>query len=222
MDKRITASMSRALKLFGRVFARQSLLRLQESIDELQRHFTDVAAASVADPEALAALADSENALEKTFQADEASFSRSDGGDWVRRDAPRTFPGLRRCAPRGSRPAIRCERRPRSSRQLVTGSSPPCPKSYLSPSRCSSARATPSLRAASRPLPPAMASPIVDAVTTTTTTTTTVPDHRSADDGCLDHGGGPFGLARDLGLDDAQHPDSGGPADRGDPQARAR
>src|ERR1700722_13110631 len=61
MDKRITASMNRALKLFGRVFARQSLLRLHKSVDELQRRFS--AAASVADPQALDALAGGENAL---------------------------------------------------------------------------------------------------------------------------------------------------------------
>jgi diguanylate cyclase (GGDEF)-like protein len=176
METRITASMSRALKLFGRVFARQSLLRLQEKIDELQRHFSDVAAANVADPEALAALADSENALEKTFQADEASFSRSDGGDWVR-GMHRDLSGLAtlRAAGIETGNTLREETAKfAAARDGLLASVPEIVSESLTvlerPANAEPARSVPAL-------PPAMASPIVDAVTTTTTTTTTVPDH---------------------------------------------
>jgi diguanylate cyclase (GGDEF)-like protein len=178
MDKRSTASMSRALKLFGRVFARQSLLRLQERIDELQRRFTDVAAASVADPEALAALADTENALEKTFQADEASFSRSEGADWVR-GMRRDLSGLAtlRAAGIETGNTLREETAKfAAARDRLLASVPEMLSESLTvferPANAEPARSV-------QALPLAMASPIVDAVTTTTTTTTTVPDrHR--------------------------------------------
>jgi hypothetical protein len=178
MDKRSAASMSRALKLFGRVFARQSLLRLQESIDELQRRFTDVAAASVADPQALAALADTENALEKTFQADEASFSRSEGADWVR-GMRRDLSGLAtlRAAGIETGNTLREETAKfAAARDRLLASVPEMLSESLTvferPANAEPARGV-------QALPPAMASPIVDAVTTTTTTTTTVPDrHR--------------------------------------------
>jgi diguanylate cyclase (GGDEF)-like protein len=176
VETRITASMSRALKLFGRVFARQSLLRLQEKIDELQRHFTDVAAANVADPEALAALADSENALEKTFQADETSFSRSEGSEWVR-GMHRDLSGLAtlRAAGIETGNTLREETAKfAAARDRLLASVPEIVSESLTvlerPGNAEPARGVP-------PLPPAMASPIVDAVTTTTTTTTTVPDH---------------------------------------------
>jgi diguanylate cyclase (GGDEF)-like protein len=176
MDQRITASMSRALKLFGRVFARQSLLRLHESLDELQRRFTDVAAASVADPEALAALADSENALEKTFQADQASFSRSDGGDWVRA-MHRELSGLATLRAAGIETGTTLREETAkfaAARDRLLAAVPEILSESLTvferPANVEPARSVPAL-------PPAMASPIVDAVTTTTTTTTTVPDH---------------------------------------------
>jgi diguanylate cyclase (GGDEF)-like protein len=178
IDKRISASMSRALKLFGRVFARQSLLRLRESIDELQRRFTDVAAASVADPEALAALTESENALASRFQADEASFSRSEGSDWVRamhRDLSQLATLHAAGIEIGN--TLRAETAKfAATRERLLASVPEIVTKSLTvferPARAEPSRSVPSL-------PPAMASPVVDAVTTTTTTTTTVPDrHR--------------------------------------------
>ena len=176
MDKRITASMSRALKLFGRVFARQSLLHLHESVDELQRRFTDVAAASVADPDALAALVDSEDALEKAFRADEASFSRSDGPDWVRA-MHRELSGLATLRAAGIETGNTLREgtaKFAAARDRLLASVP----EILSESLTVFERRTNPEPAHSPPaLPPAMASPIVDAVTTTTTTTTTVPDH---------------------------------------------
>jgi diguanylate cyclase (GGDEF)-like protein len=175
MQTRITASMSRALKLFGRVFARQSLLRLQEKIDVLQRHFTDVAAASVADPEALAALADSENALEKTFQADEANFSRSDGSDWVR-GMHRDLSALATLRAAGIETGNTLREETAKFAAARDGLLAAVPEilseSVTVPGRPANAEPARSVPA----LPPAMASPIVDAVTTTTTTTTTV-DH---------------------------------------------
>jgi diguanylate cyclase (GGDEF)-like protein len=175
MDKRITASMSRALKLFGRVFARQSMLRLHESIDELQRRFTDVAATSVADPEALAALADSENGLARMFAADEAGFLRSDGADWVRgmhRDLAQL--ATLRAAGIETGNTLREETAKfAAARDRLLASVPEILSQSLTLERPANAEPSRSVPA----LPPAMASPVVDAVTTTTTTTTTVPDH---------------------------------------------
>jgi len=178
MDKRVTASMSRALKLFGRVFARQSLLRLHESIDDLQRHFTDVAAASVADPQALAALADSENALARTFRADVPSFTRSDGADWVRAmDLDLSQLATLRAAGIETGTGQRAQAAKfAATRDRLLASVPEIVTKSLTvierPARAEPARSLPAL-------PPAMASPVVDTVTTTTTTTTTVPDrHR--------------------------------------------
>jgi len=178
MDKRITASMNRALKLFGRVFARQSLLRLHGSVDELQRHFTDVAAASVADPQALDALATSENALQSTFQADTASFSRSEGEDWVRemhRDLAQ-LATLRAAGIETDNTQREETARFAAGRDGLLASVPEIVAESLTvlerPAAAAPAQSVPAL-------PPAIASPIVDAVTTTTTTTTTVPDrHR--------------------------------------------
>jgi len=178
MDQRITASMSRALKLFGRVFARQSLLRLHESIDELQRHFTDVAAASVADPHSLAALADSENALARTFQGDEASLSRSEGNEWVRamHEDLGQLETLRAAGIETGNTQHQTTARFAAARDRLLASVPEIVTKSLTvferPSATEAPHSVP-------PLPPAIASPVVDAVTTTTTTTTTVPDqHR--------------------------------------------
>jgi diguanylate cyclase (GGDEF)-like protein len=173
MDRRITASMSRALKLFGRVLARQSLLHLHAGVDELQRRFS--AAASVADPKALDALAESESALQSTFQADAASFSRSDGEDWVRamhRDLAQL--ATLRAAGIESGNTLREEAaRFAAGRDRLLASVPEIVSESLTVlERPAVAAPSPSVPA----LPPAIASPIVDAVTTTTTTTTTVPD----------------------------------------------
>jgi diguanylate cyclase (GGDEF)-like protein len=176
MDQRIAASMSRALKLFGRVFARQSLLHLRTSIDELQRRFSDVAAGSVADPEALAALTDSENALATAFQADEAGFSRSDGSEWVR-GMRRDLSGLATLRAAGIETGnTQREEAARfaAARDRLLASVPQILSESLTVfERQSNAEPPRSVPV----LPPAMASPIVDAVTTTTTTSTTVPDH---------------------------------------------
>jgi len=175
MDRRITVSMNRALKLFGRVFARQSLLRLHASVDELQRRFTDVAAASVADPQALDALAESEDALQSTFQADAASFSRSDGDTWVRemhRDLAQ-LATLRAAGIETGNTMREETARFAAGRDRLLASVPEIVSESLTvverPAAAAPSQSVPAL-------PPAIASPIVDAVTTTTTTTTTVPD----------------------------------------------
>jgi diguanylate cyclase (GGDEF)-like protein len=176
MDRRVAVSMSRALKLFGRVLTRQSLLHLRESLDELQRRFS-VAAASVTNPQALAALTDSEHALATTFQAKEASFLRSDGSDWVR-GMHRDLAGLATLRAAGIETGNTQREEAAqfaAARDRLLASVP----EILSESLTVLERRTIAEPARSIPaLPPAMASPIVDAVTTTTTTSTTVPDRR--------------------------------------------
>ena len=178
MDKRITASMNRALKLFGRVFARQSLLRLHARVDELQRRFTDVASASVADAQALEALSAGEAALQSTFQADTASFSRADGAEWVsamHRDLAQ-LTTLRAAAIESGNTLREEASRFAAGRDRLLASVPEVVSRSLTVFERAAA-AAPSQSAPA--LPPAIASPIVDAVTTTTTTTTTLPDrHR--------------------------------------------
>ena len=178
MDKRITVSMNRALKLFGRVFARQSLLRLHAGVDELQRRFTDAAAANVADPQALDALAASESSLQIIFQADTASFSRSEGEGWVRemhRDLAQ-LATLRAAGIETGSTLREQTARFAAGRDGLLASVPEMVSDSLTVLEHRAAAAP----AQSVPaLPPAISSPIVDAVTTTTTTTTTVPDrHR--------------------------------------------
>jgi diguanylate cyclase (GGDEF)-like protein len=176
MDKRIAASMRRALKMFGHVFARQSLLRMRDELDELQRRFTDVAAAGASDAEALAALADGERSLTRTFQADEASFSRSDGADWVRamRDDLSQLATLRAAGVESGNTLMEQTARFAGARDRLLASVPPISMSGAMTERPLAAEAARNPPA----LPPALASPIVDAVTTTTTTTTTLPDQR--------------------------------------------
>ena len=160
--------------------------------------------------------------LARSFQADEASFARSDGADWVRgmqRDLSQlatlraagieTGNTLREAhgeVRRGPRPASRFRARDR----------------VRVPRRFSSARPRAAPPRDVPALPPAMASPVVDAVTTTTTTTTTVPDHhRRMMVAWITAAVLLVWLAISVWTVRSIL-DPGGPPDRGDPQARAR
>jgi diguanylate cyclase (GGDEF)-like protein len=84
---RITVSLDGAWKLFGRVFARESLLRLQAQIDELGRRVTALSSAAAGGPEDASAfdeLAGAESAFARSLRLNESALTRSEGTDWMR------------------------------------------------------------------------------------------------------------------------------------------
>jgi diguanylate cyclase (GGDEF)-like protein len=83
MDRRLTASLDGAMKIFGRVLARQSLMQLHTELDDIRHRFAKL---SGGDNQAAAvdAMAASEAAFAATFNGNSAAFSRSEGDAWVR------------------------------------------------------------------------------------------------------------------------------------------
>jgi diguanylate cyclase (GGDEF)-like protein len=84
---RITVSLDGAWKLFGRVFARESLLRLRAQIDELGRRVTalsSVAAGGLEDASAFDALAAAESSFASSLRRNESALTRSEGAEWMR------------------------------------------------------------------------------------------------------------------------------------------
>ena len=178
LDKRVNTSINGALKIFGRVFARQSLLRVHSGIHELQRRFTDAAAASVADPQALDALVVSESALIQAFDAAEPGLLRSEGAEWTRQmreDLSQLGP-LRVSAIEVGNTVRAAMAKLEAAHSRLVAAMPIIVSESLSGSPPE--RGTVAIAAHSVPaLPAAIASPVVGEVTTTTTTMHTVPDH---------------------------------------------
>jgi diguanylate cyclase (GGDEF)-like protein len=84
---RITVSLDGAWKLFGRVFARESLLRLHAQIDELGRRVSALSSAvagGAEDTSALDAVASAESAFASSLRLNESALTRSEGTDWMR------------------------------------------------------------------------------------------------------------------------------------------
>jgi diguanylate cyclase (GGDEF)-like protein len=84
MEARMSASLERAWKIFGRVIARESLIELDSRIGDLRRQLPDLAISSQ-DPKHLEALASVETALSTTLESNSESLARSQGDDWVER-----------------------------------------------------------------------------------------------------------------------------------------
>ncbi len=87
-DGRITVSLDGAWKLFGRVFARESLLRLHAQIEELGRRvaaLSSVAAGGAEDTSALEAVASAESAFASSLRLNESALVHSEGTEWTRR-----------------------------------------------------------------------------------------------------------------------------------------
>ncbi len=83
IDRRIQTSLDAAWKIFGRVFARQSLLQLRAQRDAIRQHSEALLsgdAISAADMDLLAA---SENAFGASLEAHRKSLEKSDGASWV-------------------------------------------------------------------------------------------------------------------------------------------
>ena len=84
---RISVSLDGAWKLFGRVFARESLLRLHAQIEELGRRVTALSSAAAGGPEdasAFDALAGAESAFASSLRRNEGALTRSEGAEWMR------------------------------------------------------------------------------------------------------------------------------------------
>ena len=181
MDARIAASLGRDWKIFGHVFARQSLMQLHTDLEELRRRFAIIGASDIYDAGAVTALAGSEHALAATFNRNEQSFRRTEGADWIRqiRDDMAQLVMLRESivsTDANSREgALEFAN---AQKQLVDAIPRPPPEPVFRPAPSPPAAQTPAV-AQSTDAPqstavliPAVASPIVDAVTTT------VPDRQ--------------------------------------------
>jgi diguanylate cyclase (GGDEF)-like protein len=84
LERRINASMDRAWKMFGRVLARQSLMRLHTDLEELRRRASALGAPDTYDSSAIDTAAASERTLAAAVDSDAVSLTRTEGAEWVR------------------------------------------------------------------------------------------------------------------------------------------
>src|SRR3984957_13076454 len=83
IDRRIQTSLDAAWKIFGRVFARQSLLQLRAQRDAIRQHSEALLAGDAVSPADMDLLAASETAFAASLEAHRKSLERSDGASWV-------------------------------------------------------------------------------------------------------------------------------------------
>ena len=83
MERRLAGSLNGALKLFGRVLARQSLMQLHTELDEIRHRFARMANGDAQDA-AVDAMAAAEAGFAATLGSNGAAFTRSEGEHWVR------------------------------------------------------------------------------------------------------------------------------------------
>jgi diguanylate cyclase (GGDEF)-like protein len=83
MNDRVKHSLEGAFKLFGRVFARESLIAVSNQLDDLRRNFSVLATSQKDDQHHIDSLLASEHALMLTLQNNRKRFLRSDGQEWV-------------------------------------------------------------------------------------------------------------------------------------------
>jgi diguanylate cyclase (GGDEF)-like protein len=82
LNARVKKSLDHAWNIFGRVVARQSLVKLSSNLDELRRRYGELASADAVDAATFDALGSSEEALAKTLAEDRSGLTRADGKDW--------------------------------------------------------------------------------------------------------------------------------------------
>ncbi|MBV8804524.1 MAG: hypothetical protein JO042_05745, partial [Sinobacteraceae bacterium] len=82
LNARVKKALDQAWNIFGRVVARQSLVKLTSNLDELRRRYAEVVSADTVDSSTFDALGASEEALAKTLIQDRGGLTRSDGKDW--------------------------------------------------------------------------------------------------------------------------------------------
>jgi diguanylate cyclase (GGDEF)-like protein len=82
LNTRVKRSLDHAWNIFGRVVARQSLVKLTGDLDALRRQYVEFVAADTVDSSTFDTLGASEGALAQTLTQDRAGFTRADGQDW--------------------------------------------------------------------------------------------------------------------------------------------
>ena len=82
MDQRLTKSLDGALKIFGRVLARQSLMQLHVELDDMRHRFRAFSDEDLAQQQM--ALKASEAAFASTFEGNAVGFTRSEGEEWLK------------------------------------------------------------------------------------------------------------------------------------------
>jgi diguanylate cyclase (GGDEF)-like protein len=83
LDARTKASLARSWKIFGRVIARNFLVDLNSSLDEIRRGFARLPITGAYDQGVLDAVTVSETALTATLQKNERALMHSQGEAWV-------------------------------------------------------------------------------------------------------------------------------------------
>jgi diguanylate cyclase (GGDEF)-like protein len=82
MDARVEASLDGAWRIFGRVVARQSLLKLRAQFDDLRVSFAARDSLQGGNADAGSPLAKAEQALSETLHTNELTLRKSQGADW--------------------------------------------------------------------------------------------------------------------------------------------
>jgi len=85
LNTRVKKSLDHAWKIFGRVVARQSLVKLTSDLDDLRRRYVEFVSADTVDSSTFDTLGASEGALAQTLTQDRAGFTSAEGQDWYTR-----------------------------------------------------------------------------------------------------------------------------------------
>src|SRR3984957_15836670 len=83
IDRRIQTSLDAAWKIFGHVFARQSLLQLRAHRDAIRQHWEALLSGDAVSTADMDLLATSENAFAASLDAHRKSLEKSEGASWV-------------------------------------------------------------------------------------------------------------------------------------------
>jgi diguanylate cyclase (GGDEF)-like protein len=82
LNTRVKKSLDHAWKIFGRVVARQSLVKLTSDLDDLRRRYVEFVSAETVDSSTFDTLGASEGTLAQTLAQDRAGFTSAEGQDW--------------------------------------------------------------------------------------------------------------------------------------------
>ena len=82
LNTRVKKSLDHAWKIFGRVVARQSLVKLTSDLDDLRRRYVEFVSAETVDSSTFDTLGASEGTLAQTLTQDRAGFTSAEGQDW--------------------------------------------------------------------------------------------------------------------------------------------
>ena len=83
IERRLQASLDAAWKIFGRVFARQSLLQLRAHRDSIRQHSEALLSGDAVSTADMDLLTTSENAFAASLEAHRKSLEKSEGASWV-------------------------------------------------------------------------------------------------------------------------------------------